>query len=181
MASKTHTETGAHQAEHGSSFPPLDDTTFASQIFWLVLCFGILYFVLAKIGLPRIAGIIESRQQKLDNDVETAERLQSESDVVKQSYEKELLDARKASQQLAQKSRDQAKAEADAVREKAEASLQQKLDVAEKNISDMKSKAMANVQEIAQDAAEEISSSLLNIKVTKAEVKSAVTKAVKGS
>ena len=104
-----------------------------------------------------------------------------ESDVVKESYEKELLDARKASQQLAQKSRDKAKAEADAVREKAEASLQKKLDAAEKNISDMKSKAMENVQEIAQDAAEEISSSLLNIKVTKAEVKSAVTKAVKGS
>ena len=50
--------TGAHTEQpggHKGAFPPFDKQTFASQIFWLVICFVALYLLISRIAAPRIA------------------------------------------------------------------------------------------------------------------------------
>ncbi|MEM7072351.1 MAG: F0F1 ATP synthase subunit B', partial [Pseudomonadota bacterium] len=44
----------AHAASEGG-LPQLDTSSFASQIFWLVVCFACFYLVLARIAMPRIS------------------------------------------------------------------------------------------------------------------------------
>lgn len=58
-----------------AGLPQLDTSWYSSQIFWLLLVFGLLYFVVGKIIAPKIGGVIESRQAKIDNDLARAEQL----------------------------------------------------------------------------------------------------------
>ena len=66
MAGETTTESHAAiadtAAEHGVGFPPFDVTTFASQLLWLAITFGIFYWIMKNVAMPRIAGILEDRK-----------------------------------------------------------------------------------------------------------------------
>ena len=59
-------------AEGGGTFPPFDASTFAGQIFWLVITFGFLYYLMSKIALPRVSEILETREIKIDGDLKSA-------------------------------------------------------------------------------------------------------------
>src|SRR3546814_6905695 len=61
--------------------PQLDADTYPTQIFWLVVTFVILYLIMSKVALPRIAEVLEERQERVADDIETAERLRSEAAV----------------------------------------------------------------------------------------------------
>ncbi len=54
--------------------------TYLSQIVWLFITFGILYAVLWKLALPRIAQVLQERQDRIDDDLERAEMLKTEAE-----------------------------------------------------------------------------------------------------
>lgn len=87
----THTETGvAHGAEHGASgvFPPFDQSTYASQVLWLAITFGLFYLLMQKVIVPRVGGILENRHGRIAQDLDEAARLKSEADAAVETYEK---------------------------------------------------------------------------------------------
>lgn len=85
----------AHDAAHTSSgLPQLDPSTYPSQIFWLVILFGVLYLVFSRRVLPVISGTLENRREHIESDFSTAEKLQREAADVHDAYEKILHDAR---------------------------------------------------------------------------------------
>lgn len=172
MAS-TNTEVGANP-DAKAPFPPFQTETFASQLLWLALTFGLLYFLMSKIALPRISGILESRSGRIAQDLEEANRLKDESDAAIAAYEHELAEAKSRSHGIAQEARDTAKAELDAKRDAVEAELAEKIVAAEKSIAKIKAKAMGDVSSIAQETTETLVTQLLSGKVTKAEISAAV-------
>lgn len=148
--------TGAHTAAEGGHkgpFPPFNKETYASQLIWLVLTFVALYVVMSRLALPRIAGIIESRQGKIASDLAEAQRLKEASEAATTAYEKVLADARANAQNIAAKTREKLMAAAEDRRKVTEERLNKKLDEAEKTIASTKSAAMSNVKTIATDAA----------------------------
>ncbi len=44
--------------------PQLEVATYASQIFWLIVAFSTLYWLLSRRALPRVAEILEARQDR---------------------------------------------------------------------------------------------------------------------
>ena len=80
--------------------PQLDPTWFASQLFWLALSFIVLYFVLARLMLPRIQNVLEARETTVSSDLKTAQGLTAQANHAKQDYERTLADARARAQQL---------------------------------------------------------------------------------
>lgn len=175
-AGEVHTETGvAHGEEHaGGVFPPFDHTTFASQVLWLAITFGLFYLVMARLVIPRIGGILETRHDRIAQDLDEAARLKAEADAAISSYEQELASARAKGNAIASSARDEAKARADAERAKIEASLQDKIAGAETRIAEIKAKALADVGTIAEDTTGALVEQLIGAKATKAEVASAV-------
>lgn len=180
-AGAVHTETGvAHDAGHGGVFPPFDSTHYASQLLWLAITFGLFYLFMSRVVLPRIGGVIETRRDRIAQDLEQAARLKQDADSAIAAYEQELAQARSKAASIGEAAREKAKGEADAERAAAEATLEKKLKEAEERIAAIKAKAMSDVGNIAEDTTAAIVEQLLGGKADKAAVVEAV-KAVKAA
>ena len=161
----------------GVSFPPFDASNFTSQIFWLVVAFGALYWTMSRIALPRMAQLLEDRRARIAADLDQATQMQAGAQKAGEAYEKSLTDARGNAQKIAQDTRAKLNADADTRRKTVEAELAEKLAAAEKQMSDMKSRALANVDTIATDAASAIIERLIGKAPASADVAAAVAAA----
>ena len=133
-------------------FPPFDARTFPSQILWFAIAFALLYVLMARVALPRVAEAIEMRRRRIDADLEKAAAMQKEAREAGEAYERTLAEARGKAQDLAAETRAKLKSDADGKRTTLEAELNAKLAQSEAQIGDMKAKAMENVGAIAREA-----------------------------
>ncbi|MEC9342275.1 MAG: F0F1 ATP synthase subunit B [Pseudomonadota bacterium] len=168
------------EAAHGgeATFPPFDPTFFASQLLWLAITFGFLYWFMSRVAIPRIASILEVRRDRISGDLDEAQRLKEEADAAHAAYEHELAEARGRAHAIGQEAYEKAKVEAEAERHKVEASLSEKLEAAETRIDQIRTSAMGEVDRIASDTAGVIVRELIGGTATKAEITSAVEAAV---
>jgi F-type H+-transporting ATPase subunit b len=155
---ETHSETSTEHGEKG--LPQLNPEHFAGQLFWLAVLFLLLYFVMSRVTLPRIASVVEGRRDKIAGDIDTAAKFKREAEDAIKSYEKSLADARTRARGLAEENRRKVKAETDRQRESVEADLNKKLSAAEAQILATKAQALANVKSVAAETAQAIVSRL---------------------
>lgn len=160
-----------------ASFPPFDSSTYASQLLWLAITFGLFYLFLQRVILPRISGIIDVRSGRIAQDLEQAARMKEEADAEIAAYEQELADAKAKANAIGQQARDGAKADAETERKQVEASLESKLAEAEARIALIKDAAMRDVGEIASDTAGAIVRELIGTEADKSAVAAAVAAA----
>ena len=172
----TTAEVGQQSGGH-SNFPPFDTSTFPSQILWLAITFGALYYYMSKRFLPQVGGVIEARHARIAKDLDEATRLQQQADAAAAAHEKSLADARSKAQSLAQATRDQLAAEADARRKALEDELAGKLAVAEAQIAATRAQAMTNVASIATEATGAIVERLIGRSVDSSVIASAIAAA----
>lgn len=158
--------------------PQLELHDFAPQLIWLVITFFILYMVMARVALPRIATVIEERRDRIASDLDQAEQLKQETDEAIAAYEEALTKARNKALGIAQETREALSNEVEAERLVVEKKIAEKTAEAEKRILDAKTAALAHVNEVAGDVAEAIVQELIGGKLTKAEVNQAVSKAL---
>jgi len=163
----------------GGMFPPFDASTFASQLFWLAVTFGLLYVLMSRVALPRIGGIIADRRAKIESDLRDAAAAQKAAEDAAKAFEAGLAQAKANAQGIAQSAREAASKQADTRRHAVEADLAAKLAVAETAIVEMKGKAMANVAAIAEDAAAAIVERLSGAAPAAADVAKAITASAK--
>lgn len=78
-----------------TTMPQLDITTFPSQIFWLIVCFGILCFAMVTFLAPRLGKSLELRQKELESLKVNAEKLLEEAHALSHQNEVTLEVARK--------------------------------------------------------------------------------------
>ena len=73
MAVAEQTLANASDLDTGSAaFPPFESSTYLSQIFWLVIIFGLLYWLMSTIALPRVGAILENRRNRIEGDLADA-------------------------------------------------------------------------------------------------------------
>ena len=137
----------------GAVFPPFDQSTFAGQLFWLAVTFGLTYILMSKVALPRVAGIIADRRAKIESDLNLAAQAQKSAEDAVKAFDANIAQAKANAQGIAQSARDTASKEADSRRHQVEADLSAKMVKAEQTIAATKAKAMANVEGIASEAA----------------------------
>ena len=172
------TETAEHAS--GSGFPPFDQiaTTGVSQIFWLILTFAVLYFTVANIFLPKIRKALEDRDGAIKRDVAEAAALSAKADESVKQFEAQIAAARANARDTASKAKAEADAKNAAATAAKEAELNSRLAAAEARISETRTKAMANVSAVAEDAAAAIAERLTGAKPSADSVKKAVANAM---
>ncbi len=148
----TQTQVGQDGGAH-SNFPPFDPGTFPSQLVWLAIAFGLLYWYMSKRGLPQLGAVIDGRKALIARDLDDATAMQQKADAAAAAHEKTLAEARAKAQALAQAARDAAAADAQAKRQALEDDLAAKLAAAEREIDATRAQAMTNVAEVARDTA----------------------------
>jgi len=179
MAQPTHATTEAPSGKHGGGFPPFKGENFASQLFWLAICFVALYVLVARFALPRMKSILESRRTKIESDFAEAARMKGDADAAVAAHEKALGDARARAHELAMTARERLAAESEAHRKSVEHELDRRLAESDKAIAASKAAAMANVRGIAVDAAGAIVARLLGTAPPEHAVTSAVDEVLK--
>ena len=168
---------GAEAASPG--MPQLDFSTFPNQIFWLVVTLVVIYLVLSKVALPRIASVLAERQGTITNDIAAAEELKHKAAEAEQAYEKALADARAAASQIAADAKAEMQAEVDVAIQKADAEIAARASEGEARINEIRAGAAAAIREVANDTAKEVVSAL-GVDVDASAVTAAVNSRAKG-
>ncbi len=176
MATETQDAAGAAQAP---GMPQLDFSTFGNQIFWLLVTLVVIYFVLSRVALPRIAAVLAELQGTITNDIAKAEDLKAQAADAEAAYEKALADARSEAQAIAQATRDDIKAQGQAAQAEADAKIAAQAAESEKAIAEIRASALENVEVVAKDTAEALVSALGG-SASKADIDAAVTNRLKG-
>jgi F-type H+-transporting ATPase subunit b len=167
-----HTTSGtAADGGHSAAFPPMDAKSFPSQIFWLVIFFGLL---MSKVALPKMAQVLGNRHKAIEGDLAKASAAKNETEAAVQAYEKALAEARGKAQGIAADTRARMNAEMDAERAALEKTLAAKSAEAEAKISSAKSKAMQDVDSVAAETAAEIVAELTGHKISAADAAKAI-------
>lgn len=187
MATETHGAEHAAQAvsacvdSYGSAIgmPQLCGEWIPNQIFWLVITLVVIFFVLSRIALPRIASVLAERQGTITNDIAAAEQLKRKAEEAEAAYEQALTDAKAEAQAIAQKTRDEIKSELDAALAKADEEIAAKAAESAKAIDEIRASAVDAVEEVAKDTAAAIVTALGG-KADDAAIAAAVTNRVKG-
>ncbi|QXT39526.1 F0F1 ATP synthase subunit B' [Gymnodinialimonas ceratoperidinii] len=149
-------EIAGHGAPEASGMPQLDIGTFDNQIFWLVLTLVAIYFVLAKIALPRISAVLAERQGTLTNDLAAAEDLKRQATEAEESYNAALANARAEATKIAQETREEIQAQLQVEIDKADAQIAAQTAEGEARIAEIEAGAVATAEEVARDVAAEI-------------------------
>src|SRR5512134_2245309 len=130
-------------AQPAPGMPQFNPEFYPSQIFWLAISFGLLYWILSRVALPRIGEVIEERRDRIQRDLDTAERLKADTEKALADYEKALADARGNANAMAREMRAKLSAEVDNERGRVESQIAAKIGEAEKRIAATKEKALA--------------------------------------
>jgi F-type H+-transporting ATPase subunit b len=134
-------------------FPPFDQTTFPSQIFWLVLTFGFLFVVMWRVAGPRINGAITNRRNKINGDLAEAQKHRGDAEGVSAAYQAALAGARARANAMAEENRKHVNSEIDKAKADAETRAHEETAKAEARIAATREQAKSSVALAAQDAA----------------------------
>lgn len=161
--------------------PQLDPSSFTSQIVWLVITFVIFYLVMARVALPRISEVLETRQNRIAYDLETATTLKAEAEAVLAEYEASMEKAHAESQSLLATTAQERGAETARRHEELGAKIAAQLGDAEARISKARQAAMENINEIAGDVAMSAMAKLIGVEPNDKAVAAALKAAAKGA
>ncbi|MFM9865312.1 MAG: F0F1 ATP synthase subunit B' [Micropepsaceae bacterium] len=169
----------AHAAKPG--LPQLDTTTFASQLFWLLITFAVLYFVISRIAAPKIGGVIADRANRIKGDLDTAAQAKRDSEAAMAGYDKALADARAKALKASDQMRNAVQTEINAKNDAAAKQLAADTAKAEARIGEMRKAAMARVGDVAKETAAEVVSKLTGEAANANDLAAAVATALKGT
>ena len=173
------TEAADAAAAADPGMPQLDFSTFPNQIFWLVVTLVVIYLVLTKVALPRIASVLAERQGTITNDIAAAEDLKAKAAEAEEAYNKALADARAEAGRIGAEAKAEMQAEVEVAMAKADAEIAARTAESESRITEIREGAAAAVKDVAQDAAKEIVSAL-GIEVDAKSIDAAVASRAKG-
>ncbi len=154
--------------------PQLDVHSFAPQLIWLAITFVVLYLLMAKLGLPRVAKILADRRQRIDGDIAKAQQMKAEAEAVIAAYEKALAEARAQAQQTLRETTERLNVESSERQHKLAEILAGETATAERRIHEAKVQALANLRDVAVEVARAAALKLTGSEIDAARARSAV-------
>ena len=76
--------------------PQLNPEFFISQLFWLFVFFSFLFIFLWRISLPRIATVLEKRQNLINDNLAVAKELQEKAQSIEKDINSEISKAKQS-------------------------------------------------------------------------------------
>ena len=160
-------------AESGG-MPQLNPEFWFSQIFWLIITFGIMFILLSKFVLPKISENLESRKAEILENIEAAEKQREESDKKLKEYEKLILESKIEAKNYFNKAREKILKDVDKKRENLEKEIDDEISNVEKEILDLKNKSPEKIKKIAVETSSDLIKQLIGVDVNNSSISAIV-------
>ena len=158
--------------------PQLDISGFPSQIFWLVITFVFLWWLMAKVALPKVGLVLEERQKKINDSLDMAENLRIEAGSVLEAYEIAISVAHdEARKVINDANQEGTQASANQLAEM-RISLTNQIAEMEREIESVKEKALEDIGQSAREVAISTLDKLVDIKIPAKTLNAAIDNAM---
>jgi F-type H+-transporting ATPase subunit b len=147
---------------------------FASQLFWLAVVFGTIFFVIGRGMLPKIQSTVELREKKIAEDLERAQTARAATEETEEAWRARMDAARAEAARIAQEAKQAAARDTEAKVKKAADKINLKVEKAEAKIREAVDSARAEIETVAAEATQEIVTRLTGIGVEKKDAAQAV-------
>ena len=164
--------TNLFAAEAG--MPQLDPTYWASQAFWLILVFTILYISISKFYLPKIKNNLDNRENKIKEDLENANKFKEQSDAKLKEYERILENAKKEVSKIHFESKNILDKDIQSKRNVIEKEIEKEIQKAQKEIAEIKKNSVTSIQSISENLALNIIENISGDRLNESSIKAAV-------
>ena len=154
--------------------PQMEFADYVPQIFWLVVAFATLYFLMSQLALPRITDILETRQRRLDHDLELTEKLRDEATAALAEYESAVAEARGKSELILAEARESIHSETRQRLDDLNARLKGEIAESEARIRNIMTQAMGELAVAASDAARAATERLIGFEVSEERARDAI-------
>ena len=165
-------KTDLFAAEAG--MPQLDSTYWASQIFWLILVFSVLYISIAKFYLPKIKKNLDDRENKIKEDLDEANNLRKLSEKKLREYEVILENSKKEVTKILLESKNKLDKDIKNKKETMEKEIEIEIAKAQKDILDLKKNSVDSIHSISQEIASNIIEKMSGDKLNESSIKATV-------
>jgi F-type H+-transporting ATPase subunit b len=159
--------------------PQLDVSTFSNQIFWLVVTLVVLYFVMSRVALPRVAAVLADRRGTITSDIAAAEEFKLKAQAAEDAYHKALADARAEAGRIIEAAKAEMQEQLDAQIARADAEIAAKAAESERRIREIRDSAMDMVRDVSKGATGDILE-LFGAKADARSINAAVSARLKG-
>ena len=157
-----------------AGMPQLDPKYWASQAFWLILVFTILYISIARFYLPKIKNNLDNRENKIKDDLEDANKFKELSESKLKEYEKILVNAKKEVLKIHIESKAKLDKDIQTKKETVEKEIEKEILEAQKEMSELKKGSISDIQKISENIALNIIETISGDKLNESSIKAAV-------
>ena len=166
-----------YAAEAG--MPQLDPKYWASQAFWLILVFIILYISISKFYLPKIKDNLDNRENKIKEDLENASKFKEQSEAKFKEYEVILKNARKEISKIHFDSKTILDKDIRTKKEEMEKEIEKEILKAQKEIFELKKNSISSIQSISGSIVSNIIENISGDKLNESSIKATVEEVTK--
>ena len=160
--------------------PQLDPSSFASQLFWLFISFGLLYYIMHRYILPQITMVLEQREQKVSGDLDRAEVLRREAREAQLAYDRSLMEARTKANDIMMQMNKLIAEESVKRHGKLDETLLKQTNEADIRLSRLRKDAKIKLANVAAEISQDIIKKLVGRVVPKSQVDSVMETLAKG-
>ena len=161
-----------YAAEAG--MPQLDPTYWASQAFWLILVFTILYISISKFFLPKIKSNLDNRENKIKEDLENANKFKEQSEAKAKEYDVILENAKKEISKIHFDSKNILDKDIQHKKGVIEKEIEKEILKAQKEISELKKNSISSIQSISGSIVSNIIENISGDKLNESSIKATV-------
>lgn len=151
-----------------------------SQLFWLALTLAVLYFGVGRAMLPKIMGTMDARDARVTDDLAAAQAARNAADATEEAYRTRMNESRADALKLAAAAKADAGRATEARVAAADAGLRAQAEEAEARLKAATDAALADIESVAAEAAQDMVQRLAGLKVGKSEANRAVQAVIHG-
>jgi F-type H+-transporting ATPase subunit b len=153
---------------------------FASQLFWLLVVFGIIYFFIGRGMVPKIQSVVEQRDAKIAEDLAAAQKAREDAEAVEAAYRERIEVSRSEALKVAQEAKQQAALETEKRLKVIDEQIGARVAEAEAKIRAAAEKARKELEPIAAEAASQLVGKLTGQKIAAKDAEPAVKAVLHG-
>ena len=168
----------AFAAETGG-MPQLNPEFWVSQIFWLILTFGIMYVVLSKLILPKISNNLESRKSQILENIEAAEKQRKDSESKLKEYDEIISKSKVEASNIFGQAREKAIKNINAKKEILDKQINDEITEAEKEIQTLRKSAPDKINKIAIETSSDLVQKLIGAEINNSSISAIVDDLIK--